>query len=267
MRPATVDELAVDAVGRYVTGQTFVHFCLEPTLWGVLLWGRPSEVDAVALGRSLVLELSPPARPHASIIDASRIEGGDEGAFGALQRYVAKHNERLSQWVTRLALIRPEGLRGAIVAGAYEVIDKPYPVRLFDDPVPAMEWLGASAKTAELAALTARALGTTPLLGALWGYLDGHLETANLAQAAKAMGLSERSLQRKLSDSDTGFQAELADARVRAAQRRLLDTDAALTTIALEVGCASLQHFNTLFRRRTGVTPSAWRERERAART
>ena len=266
MRAATIDELASNPVGRYLVGQTWVHFCLEAKLWGVLLWGRPTEADAVALGRSLVLELAPPAEPHVSIVDASRLEGGDEGAFGALERYVAKHGDRLAKWVTRLALVRPDGLRGAIVAGAYEVMDKPYPVALFDDPALALEWLGVGGLTAAFSEMAASALGTAPLLSALRGYLDSHLETANLREAAHALGVSDRSLQRKLGELETGFQAELADARVRSAQRRLLDADAALTTIALEVGCASLQHFNTLFRRRSGVTPSVWRDQERARR-
>ena len=33
--------------------------------------------------------------------------------------------------------------------------------------------------------------------------------------------------------------------------------------VAAEVGCASLQHFSALFRKQTGDTPSAWRERNR----
>ena len=266
MRAGTVEELQKDPVGRYVIGRTFVHFCLEAELWGVLLWGRPNETDAISLGRSLVLELAPPAKPHVAIIDASRIEGGDEGAFSAMQRYIARYSEELSQWVKRLALVRPEGLRGAIVAGAYEVMDKPYPVAVFDEVSTALEWLGKTSAADTLGELTKNALGTTPLLDALRGYLDGHLEKANLREAAQAMGVSDRSLQRKLADAGAAFQDELGDARVRAAQRRLLDGDAPLTTVALEVGCASLQHFNTLFRRRTGMSPSAWREQQRAYR-
>jgi len=32
MRRATLDELAGDPVGRWVGGETFVHFCAAPTL-------------------------------------------------------------------------------------------------------------------------------------------------------------------------------------------------------------------------------------------
>jgi AraC-like DNA-binding protein len=41
----------------------------------------------------------------------------------------------------------------------------------------------------------------------------------------------------------------------------LADTDSALTEIAYDVGCASPQHFSTLFRRVSGVAPSTWRAR------
>src|SRR5439155_19829718 len=102
MRPANLAELARDPVGRCVYGDTWAHYCVAPGLWGVCLWGRPTETEAVQLGRSLILELSAPARPHASIIDASRMEGGDEGAFGALERYVEKHWDALKIWVEKL---------------------------------------------------------------------------------------------------------------------------------------------------------------------
>ncbi len=77
--------------------------------------------------------------------------------------------------------------------------------------------------------------------------------------AARALGQAPRSLQRHLRDAGTSFQRELDAARVRVAQRLLETSRASLTEIALDVGCASPQHFSALFRRVTGQTPSAWR--------
>jgi AraC-like DNA-binding protein len=267
MHAATVDELARDPVGRFVAGPTYAHFCVDASLWGMMLWGRPNEQDAVDLGRSLVLELAPPARPHASIVDASRLRGGDVTAFAALDRYLTRHAEALAKQVQRLALVRPTGLEGAIVAGAFEVLPCPYPVAIFEDVPRALGWLGAAGDHAAIAAalegVFAAASGTPPLLGALRSWLDGHLGGPGVAAAAAALRLSERSLQRKLGELDTTFQDEVAAARVRAAERLLLESDAPLTTVALEVGCGSLQHFSALFRRRTGESPSAWRARRR----
>jgi AraC-like DNA-binding protein len=44
----------------------------------------------------------------------------------------------------------------------------------------------------------------------------------------------------------------------------MLDSDAPLTRIALEVGFTSLQHFSSQFRDSTGEAPSQWRTRRRA---
>jgi AraC-like DNA-binding protein len=269
MRGASLDELARDPVGRFVAGETFVHFCAHPGLWGVVLWGRPDETHAFQLGRSLVLELAPPAVPHASIVDASRLENGNEGAFGALEKYVTRYGSLLQEWVHKLAIVRSKGLGGAIVAGAHEVLALPYPVAVFDDARAALEWLDERSPDAlvqTLSDLYAEASGTPPFLGTLRLLLDAHLHGVTIAVAAKALSLSERTLQRKLGESDTTFQLEMIDARVRAAKRMLLEGDAPLTTIAIESGCASLQHFNTLFRKRTGELPSAWRLRMRARR-
>ena len=49
--------------------------------------------------------------------------------------------------------------------------------------------------------------------------------------------------------------------RIDVAKRRMLDSDAALKLIALDVGFASPQQFSTVFRRIVGEAPSAWRER------
>ncbi|MBZ0237586.1 MAG: helix-turn-helix domain-containing protein, partial [Deltaproteobacteria bacterium] len=66
-------------------------------------------------------------------------------------------------------------------------------------------------------------------------------------------------LQRHLRAAGTAFQRELDAARVRVAQRLLETSRASLTEIALDVGCASPQHFSALFRRVAGQPPSAWR--------
>ena len=60
-------------------------------------------------------------------------------------------------------------------------------------------------------------------------------------------------------DGGTSFQLELDAARVRLAKRLLVESDSSLTEIAYDVGCASPQHFSTLFRRVVGAPPSAWR--------
>lgn len=265
LQRSTLEELGRSPVGRFVAGDTWLHFCATPKLWGVILWGRPDEKQAVQLGQSLRLELFPPAEPHAALVDASRIEGGDPRAFQAAGRYISHNKSKLSSAVTRLALIRPSGVDGALVAGAYEVLPKPYPVSVFVDAREAIAWLAIDFDPATLVELHAQASSTPIELGALRALLDSRLEGIAIAKAAKELGMSERSLQRKLAEAHTTFTDELADARVRAAKRLLLESRATLTEIAFDVGCASLQNFSALFRRRTGESPSTFRAKHRGS--
>jgi AraC-like DNA-binding protein len=266
MEPASLEQFARDPAGRYVAGERYVHFCAAPTLWGMILWGRPTEADALSIGTSLRFEFGPPAVPHAAIIDASRLEGGDPAAFARVERFVAKYGEPLKASIVSLAMVRPTGLGGAIVTGAPAMLPFPYPVRVFDDVPTGLAWLAPitgldPTETATmLGRAQERAAGTPKLIRELRVYLEANLDDAALATASRALAMSERSLQRKLAESGTTFQDEVSAARVRVAQRMLADPVIPLTEIAIAVGCASLQHFSALFKKVVGQTPSAWRK-------
>jgi AraC family transcriptional regulator len=53
--------------------------------------------------------------------------------------------------------------------------------------------------------------------------------------------------------------------RIMRAAELLLSTESSLGEIALEIGCSDQSHFTTLFRKTTGMTPRAFRDRVRAA--
>jgi AraC-like DNA-binding protein len=272
VRSCHVEELAAGATDCYLAGPRFLHFCKNPSLWGVVIWSRPSEDDVVPLSRSLPLELSAPAEPHGSIVDASRLSGVDSHAFGLLGGYVRSQFEALSRMVVRLALVRPVGVEGAVVAGFFEVLPRPYPVRVFENAAEGFEWLAEDPRVRvppgmvdELEDIYVDASATNPLVSALGAYLELHLESPNITDAAKALATSERTLQRRLKQAKTSFHNEVQRARMRVAERLLLDTDAPLTRIAFDVGCASLQHFSALFRKQCGESPSAWRARRRGS--
>ena len=77
--------------------------------------------------------------------------------------------------------------------------------------------------------------------------------------AARRLGLSERTLQRRLDEERTSWKEEVRAARVERAKILLTDTDAKISAIAAEVGCATSQSFSALFRRSTGHTPGEFR--------
>jgi AraC-like DNA-binding protein len=258
---ADADDYATEPVGACIAISRALVFCARPTLWGFAVWGNPTKTELDRLVALLRRELADDVEPHASLIDARRLEAVDPRAFAVLAKYLRANFQLFTTRVTRLALVRPPGLLGATVAGFYQVAGAPYPVRVFDELAAATAWLRAGSLARELDTAVAAASALPPALLALRLWLDGHLHDASLAKAAKALGRAARSLQRDLTGAGTSFQAELDAARIRLAQRLLVETESSLTEIAYDVGCASPQHFSTLFRRVTDRTPSEWRRR------
>jgi AraC-like DNA-binding protein len=258
-----VDDYRDDPIGASLALPRALVFCARPTLWGFAIWGTPTEADLARIVPLLRLELSRTTPPHASLIDARRLESSDPRAFGVLSKYLRANFDAFRTQVTRLALVRPPGVLGATVAGFYQVAGAPYPVRVFDDLPAACTWLRAPELAAQLDVAVADASDVTPLILQLRRWLDANLDDAALVRAAKALSRATRSLQRALGDAGTSFQAESDAARIRLAKRLLVETDSQLTEIAYDVGCASPQHFSTLFRRVAGMTPSAFRARSR----
>jgi AraC-like DNA-binding protein len=247
-------------IGRFVAGERWIYHYPTPAFCGFALWGRLTteemqrflEVARVGLDRA----------PHGVIADARRLESVDPGAFDAFQRYVRETRSKASRSVARLAIVRSASLGGAVVTGFFGVEPPPYPVQFFDDPRAALGWLGvrdAEVRLAEVAAAVEAGASTSPVARDVQAYLARDLARATLRRAARALGISERTLQRRLAAERTSFQRELDRARVDVAQRLLLDTRATLGHVAAEIGCASLPSFTVLFRRLTGETPAAYR--------
>ncbi len=258
---ADAEDYRDDPVGAYIAQRNALVFCARRTLWGFALWGRPTEADLKRIVPLLSFELAPETPPHASLVDVRRLDAADPRAFAVLTRYLKVNFAAFRTQVTRLALVRPPGLLGAMVAGFYQVEGAPYPVRVFDDLPAASAWLRAAELAASLDAAITEGSALSPVLMQLRRWLDAHLDDATLARAARAVSRAPRSLQRDLTDARTTFHRELDAARIRLAKRLLVESDSAVTEIAYDVGCASPQHFSTLFRRVAGEPPSAWRAR------
>ena len=264
------------AIECLLRGNTFLHFSSPEPLLGMVLWGRPNAADARKLVASLVSVLHQNAQPHVFLLDARRVDSIDPGAFTAFNTYVQEYFEPLQRSVQRLAMVRPDGMPGAAISGFFDVLPRrPYPVAALTDVSDAFRWLGEVIPTllehtqkwvAALDGAFGSDLSGAPTLSALHGLLDTE-RTHSIEQVAKALGLSPRTLQRRLTDAGTSFRQELQIARLRWAQKLLVDTDLPIKHIALDAGCSSVQHFGVLFRRLTGETPMAWREQQRAIST
>ena len=79
-------------------------------------------------------------------------------------------------------------------------------------------------------------------------------------QAAQALGVSERTLARRLQLYGQTFNGLLDEVRREMALQVMTDTDLALADIALSLGFADSSTFLRAFKRWTGMTPARWRK-------
>ncbi len=258
-----VDAFVADPVGRYVVGRGWLHFCAAPSLWGAMLWGRAEPQNLTSLFE-LVDRTLGQAGEHVSLLDIRGLEHVDLASFGLIGSYMSKHRSTLAQRVIRHAVIRAHGLLGAVVSGSYEIFAAPYPVSLFTDFGAALAWLDPPMDPAareSVALLCENPVEAPTLLAQLHAVLATDLDNAELPRAAAQLGISARTLQRRLQELGTSFRAELDVTRIRQGQQRMLHSDSPLTQIAIDLGFSSLQNFSRQFRRVVGEAPSAWRQR------
>lgn len=263
MKPAASRAGLVEApIGRYLRGRAWVFGCPCDGLFATLLAGRPDEEDLVALVNCYRLPAA--KRPHDVLFDGSRLTEVDERAFGTLLQHFLERARPLTRALRRVAFVHGRGVPGALMAGYARVLPLPCETRLFVDTAAGLAFLEASPQVTEEVLGLAASFASDPVLIRLQALLEERLGLP-LDQAARALAVSPRSLQRRLKLADTTFQRELDRARMAVAVRRMIDSDHALTRVALDAGFASLQSFSDWFRGQTGETPSAFRARVTAA--
>lgn len=94
-----------------------------------------------------------------------------------------------------------------------------------------------------------------------------HRGVPEIADISRMLAMTSRTLQRRLSESETSFQVLLDTARRNFAERYVLDGSLAFAEIAFLLGFADVSNFHRAFRRWTGMTPAELRETRRKAVT
>jgi AraC-like DNA-binding protein len=258
MRSATSIEDYVKASSEaYVIERDFCAFHTA-SLFGCIVWGRPGIDETKGIVAARQAELVDTTGPHYVVLDYRLLEVVDIEAFKAMGVFLSENRELLTKVTAKTALIQPtEPFAAATVAGFYNVIKSPYPSQLCTTIEEAEAWLGVPTTEPVTRIVEASAAGrsTTTALVALLERQPG----LAVDEAAKALGLTGRTLQRRLQTENTTFLAEARKATVRRAKHLLVTTDDKIADIARAVGCTTAQHFTELFRTETGMPPAAWR--------
>jgi AraC-like DNA-binding protein len=82
-----------------------------------------------------------------------------------------------------------------------------------------------------------------------------------MGEISRRLGMSQRTLARRLSSEGLTFAGVLADLRVDLAKRHLADEDLAISQIAWLLGYQEVSAFTHAFKRRTGETPRQVRKK------
>jgi AraC-like DNA-binding protein len=262
LEPATPAQFIESPVGRYVATDCTFFACVDEGLHVLSAWGRPNVHSVQLIGQLVFGEHYQRLAPHASLFDFERVDGWCPAVFSATHEMLLRHRAAMARKVTRQAIVHPMGLTGAAVAGYLRLYPPPFATDHFNGLLDAVQWLSVPDPHGVLGALTAlrTELSDTPQLNALRAELKRLGPAATLETAARSMGLTARTLQRRLAAAGTSFHRVRSELRLQEAQRMLEDTNDKITSIASALGFSTHQHLSHLFRRWTGKTPSEWRE-------
>jgi AraC-like DNA-binding protein len=87
-----------------------------------------------------------------------------------------------------------------------------------------------------------------------------------VAKVAKSLGMSARTMQRRLGELGTTYQDVLDDVRRGLARRLLAQTDLGMGEVAFLLGFEEVNSFARAFHTWEGTTPVRWRERGKGGR-
>jgi AraC-like DNA-binding protein len=90
---------------------------------------------------------------------------------------------------------------------------------------------------------------------------------ARLVRTARQLGLSARSLQRRLADMGTSYSELVAEVRLDTACHLLADSDERIGDIAARLGFAGASSFSRTFMRLMKIQPAAYRRQQSAQKT
>jgi AraC-like DNA-binding protein len=251
-------------VGSWYAAQTFLVWSESSKLGGLVMWGRPLEPDLRE-----ILQLVEAYHQHYSrcdvVTDTRRLESVDESVYSVLLSGTREQRQLYEHQSGRHALLRAEGLVGGLTEGFFSIIGVGGGRKTFAEPSAAFEWLAPDRGAAvcdEVERIVEDASGTPTLLRRLREFLQAHLTGVDLSDAARALGFSERSLQRELHKLGTRFREELIRARIEAASKYLAELDLKIEAVAERVGMSSHSHLTSLFHRLKGLTPAQYREQQ-----
>lgn len=249
-------------LGKALLGAQSVIWSAGPRTGGTLVWGDYDAREAEAVAAAWDYEAHFDV-PYDAVVDMSELTFVEPRAFAVIERDMRRRLPVLARRIRRQALVRPQGILGAVAAGFYPMLAPSFAWRVFARRDEAYRWAfgdEGAALHAQLDAILSAARSPADDLSRVRGVLREALEEdLTLAVVARRIGRSVRSLQRTLAEAGTSFRAETARLRVERARELLERSELKVEAIARAVGMRSPSSFVATFRALTGATPTEYR--------
>lgn len=258
--PHLADFIA-DPVGRYFVAGATLCTVITPSAGVVALTGRPGPDEARAALAAFDALDSPAMRGPVNILLDARRLSIDLGGLDALVAWVrTRHAWLASRIGVQVGLVR-YGPAALTLCGVLPFLGPPYPFVVTESPDEAMRRVGLPHDTLAIVdALVDRDIAEPSTITRLRLLLDERQPALPVDVAARALGLSTRTLQRALTQAGTSYGAEVRRARYEVARRLLLETDDKVAEVARRVGISE-SALTELTRTIAGCTPAALRRR------
>ncbi|MFT3711510.1 MAG: helix-turn-helix domain-containing protein [Archangium sp.] len=260
MKQVTVETFLREPHGKWAGEGSLVVWCADATLGGAVMWGRPN-IEEVERGLRMLdgyVALGPQA---VVVLDARQIELDVDPLIDVSTWCLSNRfglHERLKLQV---------GLTRAGLAGTYPELRPTltHPIEVFLDERAAYERVAGergAALAKEISECVEQVRDVAPQVVKLRAMLRESAGNLSVGEAARALALSPRSLQRALSEANTSFREELAASRSQSATELLDTTTGSLAVVARQMGISVGTLMSTV-RRSVGATPSEYRKRRR----
>lgn len=204
-------------IGRFVRGRTFLAWCASETLSGGVSWGRATVEDVEQMIALHEVILRPPLVQGAArvLLDLRALEVVGLEVFSRYLVSVGPRVPRFARAISRQAIVVPDGLLGALVAGFYPLVARPQPKhQLFRELEPAARYVGVDAPLlTQVQALAAPEVEPVLWLAQVRLAVRAQLADAQVAEVAAALRTTPRTLQRRLAAAGTSFREVLDGAR------------------------------------------------------
>ena len=247
----------------YYLGRRFFAAAFRPDIFTLVAWGRIDVPDFKELELILRAKNLQRHKNRRQFVCHQSVESISVASMTQCLNLM-KAYPAYQAGIKSEALCRGPGIVGMMTEGFYRIGGMPFPAKTFVSKQEALDWLAPEVPTAPIiqGLDTWRSkLGpnTDPFLGQLKAILFESQFRIGLPEVARQLGISSRSLQRRVQNVGTRFDGELNTLRMSVAEERLSESNLDIQELAAELNYATASAFISAFKRFHGLTPLEYR--------